>query len=238
MNRARALIVLLAGVVALIGMAFIWRSLPLRQSIEGLDLWIHSLGAWAPIVFCAAYVLAVMALVPASTVTLAAGFAFGLAGFPLALFAATCASACAFLCSRYVLASRVRRLIEGLPRSRAIYKAVSGGGGRVVFLLRLSPVMPFSVLNYALGTMELSFWAYISATVLGIIPGVALYVYLGALGEAAATSAPIDTARLALLCLGLLATLAVVVYVARRARAELLKAAPSAPGLAGNAPPA
>jgi uncharacterized membrane protein YdjX (TVP38/TMEM64 family) len=221
MDRARTLVVLLAVAVAIIGAAFLWRLLPLREWAEGLSMWMHGLGAWAPLVFCLAYLVAVMALVPASTVTLAAGFAFGWAGFPLALLAATLASACAFLFSKHVVAGRVRRLIENLPRSRAIYQAVGDGGGRVVFLLRLSPVMPFSLLNYALGTMELGFWPYISATFLGIIPAVALYVYLGILGEAAATSGRVDAARLTLLCLGLAATLAAVVYIARKARAEL-----------------
>jgi uncharacterized membrane protein YdjX (TVP38/TMEM64 family) len=97
--------------------------------------------------------------------------------------------------------------------------------------------MPFSPLNYALGTMQLGFWPYISATFLGIIPAVALYVYLGALGEAAASSAPVDAARLTLLCLGLAATLAAVVYIGRKARAELVKAVPAAPELKSGAPP-
>jgi uncharacterized membrane protein YdjX (TVP38/TMEM64 family) len=97
--------------------------------------------------------------------------------------------------------------------------------------------MPFSILNYALGTMELSFRAYIFATVLGIVPAVALYVYLGVLGEAAITSAPVDTARLTLLCLGLVATLAAVIYIAHRARDELVKAVPAAPELGGNSLP-
>ena len=73
MDRTRTLVVLLGVAVALIGVASLWTLLPLREWVEGLDAWMHSLGIWAPIVFCLAYVLAVMALVPASTVTLAAG---------------------------------------------------------------------------------------------------------------------------------------------------------------------
>jgi uncharacterized membrane protein YdjX (TVP38/TMEM64 family) len=166
---------------------------------------------------------------PLTTVTLAAGFAFGFAGLPLALASATIASGCAFLISKYVVAGRLKRLIEDLPRSRAIYRAVGNGGWRIVLLLRLSPIMPFSVLNYALGATDLGFWHYISATFAGIIPAVTLYVYIGALGEAAVASAPFGTARLLLLLLGLAATLVAAIYLARKARAQLERAAFAAP---------
>jgi uncharacterized membrane protein YdjX (TVP38/TMEM64 family) len=224
------------GALLLIGAAFAWSLLPLRQWALGLEASIQSLGAWAPLVFALVYILAVMALVPATTVTLAAGFAFGLVGLPLAFASATVAAGCAFLISRHLLAGRLKRLVEDLPRSRAVYTAVGEGGWRIVLLLRLSPIMPFSVLNYALGATELRFWPYVFATAIGIVPVMTLYVYLGALGEAALASAPMGAARTALLLLGLAATLAAAIYLARRARAELAKAA-LAESLLGGAPP-
>jgi uncharacterized membrane protein YdjX (TVP38/TMEM64 family) len=232
-DRARLLATLAGLVLVLAGIAFAWSLLPLRQWAEGFESSIHRLGAWAPIVFALVYIIAVLALVPATTVTLAAGFAFGLSGLPLAFASATIASGCAFLISRYLLAGRVKRLIEDLPRSRALYTAVGEAGWRIVLLLRLSPVMPFSVLNYALGATELRFWPYVLATAIGIVPVMTLYVYLGALGEAALASAPLGTARTLFLLLGLAATLAATIYLARTARANLATAALAEPVLGG-----
>jgi uncharacterized membrane protein YdjX (TVP38/TMEM64 family) len=86
--------------------------------------------------------------------------------------------------------------------------------------------MPFCVLNYALGVTELRFWPFLTASFVGIVPAVALYTYLGALGKIALAGKALGIARGLLLLLGLVATLIVAVHLARRARAELEKAAP------------
>ena len=75
------------------------------------------------------------------------------------------------------------------------------------------------------GATELRFWPFVSATFVGIIPAVALYVYLGAFGKAVIAGEEIGTVRWLLLLLGLAATLVAIFYVVRRARAELHKAA-------------
>jgi uncharacterized membrane protein YdjX (TVP38/TMEM64 family) len=224
-DRARALTMWLAVALLLTGAAFGWSLLPLREWGEEVNASIHGLGVWGPIAFFLVFIVAVVSLVPASAVTLAAGLAFGFAAFPLALGAATLGAACAFLIARHLGTDKVKRLVEDLPRSKAVYKAISGGGWRIVLLLRLSPIMPFSILNYALGATELRFWPFLSATFVGIIPAVALYVYVGALGKAAIAGAAGGTARWLLLLLGLAATFIAIFYVARKARAELEKAA-------------
>jgi len=201
--------------------AFGWSLLPLREWAKELDAWVHGLGPWGPIAFLLIYILAIVLLVPASAMTLAGGLAFGLAAIPLVILAATIGAAFSFLISARFITANVQRLIEGHPKSRAVYKAVSNGGWKVVLLLRLSPIMPFSVLNYVLGATELRFWPFVSATFVGIIPAVVLYVYLGALGKAAIAGTMIGTARWLLLLLGLAATLLAIVYIARKARAEL-----------------
>jgi uncharacterized membrane protein YdjX (TVP38/TMEM64 family) len=202
-----------------------WSLFPLREWAERLNAWILGLGVWGPITFFFISVMAVISLVPTSAVTIAAGVAFGLMGFPLVLVAATIGGACAFLIARHLATDQVKHLVEDLPRSKAIYNAVSDGGWKMVFLLRLSPIMPFSVLNYVLGATELRFWPFVSASFVGIIPAVALYVYLGALGEAVIVGEAIGTVRWLLLFLGLAATLVAVFYIVRKARAELEKAA-------------
>jgi uncharacterized membrane protein YdjX (TVP38/TMEM64 family) len=229
-DRARALAIRLAVIALLfVGAALGWSLLPLKEWAAELSMWIQDLGAYGPIAFFLLVVVGVTALVPASALTLTAGLAFGFMAFPLILAAATIGAACAFLIARHIAADQVKHLVEDLPRSKAIYKAVSDGGWKMVLLLRLSPIMPFSVLNYVLGATELRFWPFVSASFVGIIPAVALYVYLGALGKAVVDGAAIGVARWLLLLFGLAATLAVMIHIARKARAELEKAAPDGP---------
>jgi uncharacterized membrane protein YdjX (TVP38/TMEM64 family) len=224
-NRARPLTMWLAVALLLLGAGFGWSLLPLREWAEELNAWIHDLGVWGPIAFFLISIVAVISLVPTSAVTLTAGLAFGFVAFPLVLVAVAIGGACAFLIAKHIATDRVKHLVEDLPRSKAIYKAVSDGGWKMVFLLRLSPIMPFSLLNYVLGATELCFWPFVSATFVGIIPAVALEVYLGALGEAVIAGEAIGTVRWLLLLVGLAATLVAIFYVVRKARAELEKAA-------------
>jgi uncharacterized membrane protein YdjX (TVP38/TMEM64 family) len=225
--RTRALLMSIA--LLLIGAAFAWSLLPSRQWAQELGAWVHGLGAYGPIAFFLLVIVGVTALVPASALTFAAGLTFGFAAFPLVLVAATIGAACAFLIARHIATDKVKHLVENLPRSKAIYKAVSDGGWKMVFLLRLSPIMPFCVLNYVLGATQLRFWPFLTASFVGIIPAVALYAYLGALGNAVIAGKAIGMVRWLLLLLGLAATLVVVFHVVRKARAELEKPAPDPP---------
>ena len=108
----------------------------------------------------------------------------------------------------------------------AIDRAVREQGWRVVLLTRLSPVFPFNVQNYFYGLTAVSFRGYIGASLIGMLPGTLLYVYIGAAGAevAAAAGGAASWGRTALLVAGLLATLLVVVLVTRVARRELEKA--------------
>ncbi|MFI5013531.1 MAG: TVP38/TMEM64 family protein [Hyphomicrobiales bacterium] len=222
-DRRRPLAAWLAIVLLLIGAAFGWFLLPLHEWADAFSSWVQGLGVLGPAFFLIAYVVAVVALVPASAMTLAAGLAFGFWAVPLVLAAATIGSAVAFLIARYVVGDKVRSLLAGLPRSKAVYDAVGRGGWKMLFLLRLSPLMPFSVMNYLLGTTELSLWTYVSATFLGVIPALILYVYLGALGRAAIAGDSGGTIRWIVLIFGLAAAAAAIVYVGRKAAAELRK---------------
>ena len=223
-DRARTTIPIVAAAVVLIGISLAWSLLPVRDLVVNASSLVRSLGMWGPVAFFLAYVVAVTALVPASVPTLAAGLIFGFWGIPLALIAATAGSACAFTIAKYLARAKVKRLVDGRPRSKAVYRAVSDGGWKVVWLLRLIPVMPFSLLNYVLGVTEVGFSPYIAATAVGIIPSIALYVYLGALGRAAIEGTEAGTLRWVLLILGLAATICVIWYIGRRARDELRKA--------------
>ena len=112
-----------------------------------------------------------------------------------------------------------------MPRFVAIERAVSARGRRIVFLLRLSPLIPFNFLNYALGLTTISVWDFVIAS-LGTIPGTFVYAYAGKVtGEALAISGqaevPKNASYYALLIAGLVATVAATTVVSRTARRAL-----------------
>jgi uncharacterized membrane protein YdjX (TVP38/TMEM64 family) len=119
----------------------------------------------------------------------------------------------------------VERKLEGNPRFAAIDRAIARQGRRIVLLLRLSPIFPFNLLNYALGLTQVRFVDYVIAMV-GILPGTVLYVYTGKLaGDVAALAGgaapPRGPGYYAVLGLGLLATVAVTAIITRTARRAL-----------------
>ncbi len=196
-------------------------------SIEDFAIWIDALGVWGPLAFMLGYTIATVAFVPGSLLTLAAGAIFGIAWGTLYVFVAASVGAClAFLVARYVARGTIERRLKGNPKFAAIDEAVGGEGRKIVTLLRLSPIFPFNLLNYALGLTQVRFGDYAVAC-LGMLPGTLLYVYTGSLaGDLAAAvsgagTSPSGTGRWALLVVGLIATAAVTILVTRVARRAL-----------------
>lgn len=225
--RAVALAIVLAvGVVALGWLA--------GHYVHGFALWVESLGVWGPLVFVIGYAVAVIALVPASVLTLAAGAIFGVTwGTVYVLIGATAGAAAAFLIARHLARRAVERRLAGNTRFAALDRAVGAEGRKIVFLLRLSPVFPFSLLNYALGLTDVRFGDYLIACA-GMVPGTILYVYSGKLaGDVAvlASGTPVDKGPgyYALLTVGLVATVVVTTVVTRLARRALDDATAAAP---------
>lgn len=192
--------------------------------------WVESLGAWGPLAFVVGYAGAAVAFVPGSLLTLAGGAIFGLGRGTLFVFAgAVLGSSLAFLVARYLARRAIERRLEGSARFAAIDRAVARHGRRIVFLLRLSPVFPFNLLNYALGLTRVRFVDYLVAS-LGMLPGTVLYVYYGKLaGDVAAlaggAAVPRDAKYWTLLAAGLVATVVVTAYVTRLARRALRESA-------------
>ncbi len=227
---ALALVVLLA-LVALGRM--------LGGEIPRFAAWVDGLGFWGPLVFVFGYAVAVVAFAPGSLLTLAAGAIFGLLEGTLYVFvAATLGASAAFLVARHAARRLVERRLAGNPRFDAIDRAVGREGRKIVLLLRLSPVFPFNLLNYALGLTNVRFVDYFVASV-GMLPGTLLYVYYGKLaGDVASLAGGASVQRgapyWAVLVLGLVATLVVTTIVTRIARRALREATdPAPPGRRG-----
>ena len=192
--------------------------------------WIDGLGAWAPVAFVLGYALAAVAFMPGSLLTLAGGAIFGLLEGTLYVFlAATLGACCAFLISRYLARGFVEQRVRADPRFAAIDGAVAREGRKIVFLLRLSPLFPYNLLNYALGLTKVEFMDYLLGCA-GMLPATFLYVYYGKLaGDVAAAAAGKAPSRgpadYAILGVGLLATIAVTAVVTRSARRALAEVA-------------
>lgn len=187
---------------------------------------VNALGRAAPVAFVAAYAVAVVALVPASLLTIVGGALFGLVpGVAYSLCGALLGATTAFLLGRHVVRRAVERRLTAMPRFAAIDRAVSAQGRRIVFLLRLSPLVPFNVLNYALGLTKISLGDFVFASV-GMLPGAIVYAYCGKVtGEALALAGQAevakDTSYYAVLLAGLVATLAATTILTRTARRAL-----------------
>lgn len=191
--------------------------------------WVEGLGPLGPMAFILGYALAVVAFIPGSLLTLAAGAIFGVAeGTLYVIVAATLGATLAFLIARHGARAAIERRIEGDGRFAAIDRAVGAEGLKIVFLLRLSPVFPFNLLNYSLGLTQVRLIDYFVAS-LGMLPGTVLYVYTGKVaGDVAAIaggqSGEKGVGDWLVLVLGLVATAIVTVYVTRIARRALAAA--------------
>jgi uncharacterized membrane protein YdjX (TVP38/TMEM64 family) len=194
----------------------------LRNALQ----WIDSLGAIGALAFIALYIIATIAFFPGSILTLGAGVVFGVVWGSLYVFVgATLGATAAFLVGRYLARGWVARKIADNKKFAAIDQAVGREGLKIVLLTRLSPIFPFNLLNYAFGITGVSLKDYFIGSV-GMIPGTIMYVYIGSLAgnlamigtEAQPTNPTVQwTIRL----IGLIATVAVTIYVTRIARKAL-----------------
>lgn len=199
--------------------------LPARTWALELAAWIRGQGAAGVAVYVVAYIAGTLLLLPGGVLTLAAGFAYGplwgaLIVWPVSNLAATLA----FVIGRFFARDWVERKAARHPRFAALDRAVGEKGFRLVLLLRLSPLFPFNLLNYALGVTRLRLSDYVLASLIGMLPGTLLYVYLGSSVTSASRLASGHHGGLAqsiVYWCGLGATIAVTLFLARLARREL-----------------
>ncbi|MEP6994414.1 MAG: TVP38/TMEM64 family protein [Acidobacteriota bacterium] len=208
--------------VAVIGLFVAWRLLPIKDWLQAFQSWIAGLGPWGGVLYALAYVVAALLFVPGIVLTLGAGYVFGLGwGVVIVSVASTAAAAGAFLIARYLARERVEKLARGNEKFQAIDRAIGENGWKVVGLLRLSPLIPFSVSNYLYGLTAVKFWPYMLASWVGMLPATFLYVYLGAAGKTAGEKGGRSPWEWVLLGGGLLATVAVTVILTRFAKKQL-----------------
>lgn len=200
--------------------------LPIRQYLLDALEWAQGLGAWGPMFVALFYIVACVLMLPGSALTLGAGFLFGVpVGLLSAWTGATIGACAAFLVGRTLARDWVASKVSGNPKFAAVDEAVGREGFKIVLLLRLSPVFPFNFLNYALGLTKVPFRQYALATLIGMLPGGLMYVYLGSaarsLADVAAGHSGGGLASWVFFWFGLATTIAVAFLVTRVARQSI-----------------
>ena len=200
--------------------------LPLRELTADLLAWVSRRGALSGVILCLAWIPAAVLLVPGSILTLGTGFLFGgVWGLVVVSIGSTLGATAACLVGRGVGRDLVRERIGGHERMRGVDGAIAREGLKVVLLLRLSPLIPYNALNYALSLTAVGLRDYVLGSWLGMLPGTVLYVALGAgarsLAAALTGAGERPAAWLALAAAGIAATAAAVWLVARAARRAL-----------------
>lgn len=202
------------------------RALPVENLGRLLGSWIEGLGFWGPAIFALIYGAWATAFLPGAALTLVGGAIFGLGiGLVTVWVGASIAMALSFVIARYLARRRIEEMARSNPRFAAIDRAIEDGGWKIVALLRLSPVVPFNLQNYVYGLTPIGFWTCWLTSIFAILPGTFLYVYLGHVAgqglQVAGGEADKPLAQWILMTAGLLATVAVTVYVTKLARKKL-----------------
>ena len=220
LGRGLLLALLVAAIVAAaVGM-------PLSQWLVDGAGWAENHRYAAGGLFIVAYTAAAVLVVPGTILTLAAGFVFGVAfGAALVSAGSLLGAIAAFLLGRFATRGWVADRVARSTRLRALVAVTREDGFTIVLLARLSPLLPYNVLNYLFGLTAVRFRDYVLGSWLGMLPATVLYVYIGSLTKtvSALTSGNLDEAwpRRVLLAAGFLATVGLAALIARRATREL-----------------
>jgi uncharacterized membrane protein YdjX (TVP38/TMEM64 family) len=205
--------------------------LPAKDYLAGLLQAVESVGSWGPVLLAGAYVVACVLFVPGSVLTLGAGFLFGVIRGTIAVsIGSVLGATAAFVIGRTLLRGWIEKRVAAYPRFQAIDQAVGKEGFKIVLLVRLSPVFPFNLLNYAFGLTDVRLWQYVLASWIGMLPGTLMYVYLGSalksLADVAAGAPKGGTLQTVFFVAGLVMTVVATVVVTRVARRALGEAVP------------
>jgi uncharacterized membrane protein YdjX (TVP38/TMEM64 family)/rhodanese-related sulfurtransferase len=217
MNKAGLRIVVGLLLLAAVAAAIAYRD---RLDPAALQAWVEGAGAAGPVLFMAIYALATVLFLPGSVLTLAGGALFGpVWGTLWNLTGATIGAALAFLVARYLGADWVSR--RAGPRLQRLNDGVSSEGWRFIAFVRLVPVFPFNLLNYALGLTRIPFLAYVVASWIFMLPGAIAYTWLGYAGREALSGGE-GMIRNISIALALLAAVAFLPRLVRKLREKTM----------------
>lgn len=155
-----------------------------QATLQGVLDTVQAMGPFGMVYFGILYTIAEVLAVPATPLTLSAGYLFGMTnGALVVLTSATIAASIAFVVGKTFLRTWVEGILEENPKFAKLDKAVGEQGFKLLVLIRLSPIFPFALSNYLYGASAISFPAYFWGTLIGFAPGTLAYVYTGMVGK-------------------------------------------------------
>jgi uncharacterized membrane protein YdjX (TVP38/TMEM64 family) len=216
---------LIGGLFLAVILVAVW-TLPLEAWLDAASGWIDAHPLQGRALFVVAFVVGVTLMIPGSVLFMSGGYLFGfLEGFPLVAICTGLGAAAAYLIGRTIARDWVASQVASSARFQALDRALEQKGVVVVMLSRLSLILPYNVLNYMYSITKISLVPYSVATLVGMLPAVALFVYLGSAAQNVEQifSDSRDTGPLGpvLLIGGLLAVIAASVIVQRAAAKAL-----------------
>ncbi|HEV2960307.1 MAG TPA: TVP38/TMEM64 family protein [Candidatus Angelobacter sp.] len=199
---------------------------PLTRWVGSFIQWVQAFGSGGAVIYGLFYVAGVVLFFPGIILTAGAGLLYGVVlGTLIVSPASVLGSTLAFLIARYVARDWVSRKLEKYPNFKAIDRAIEKNGFKMILLLRLQPVVPFNLLNYALGLTRIRLRDYVVASFLGMFPATVLYVYFGSVLHSVSDLSQGHLGRgkwgAILFWAGLAAAVVLVVYIGRIARKAL-----------------
>jgi uncharacterized membrane protein YdjX (TVP38/TMEM64 family) len=199
---------------------------PVRSLMEQFLAWVADLGWWGPVLLAAAYTPACVFMIPGWILTIGAGFAFGLAeGLPAVSIGSVVGATIAFLVGRNLAREWVAAKVADSPRFRSLDRAVEREGLKLVLLVRLSPILPFNLLNYALGLTSVRLRDFVFGSWIGMLPGSLVYIYIGStlssLADLSAAKSSTGPLQQTLFFVGLIAAVVATALMTRMARRAL-----------------
>jgi uncharacterized membrane protein YdjX (TVP38/TMEM64 family) len=189
-----------------------------QVNADSLEDWVGEAGSAGPVVFMLIYIIGTVFFLPGSVLTLAGGALFGPAsGTFYNLTAATIGAIISFIAARYLAHDWVERTTGG--RLKTLKQGVESEGWKFVAFVRLVPLFPFNILNYALGLTKIKLSHYSIATYVCMLPGAIAYTYLGYVGREALAG---DEAIIqkAMLAIALLAVVSILPGLIGKLRAK------------------
>tara|TARA_B100000886_G_scaffold13508_1_gene8773 strand:+ start:411 stop:1007 length:597 start_codon:yes stop_codon:yes gene_type:complete len=166
--------------------------------------------------FICIYILIILLILPASWLSLLSGFLYGsFLGSIIVFISASIGASLAFFVSKSFFAKKLKNLFNRYPKLSVMEKVVEKGGLKLIFLARLSPIFPFSILNYFFGLNNVKFSDF-SLGLLGIIPGTFLYCSIGSLAKSLQELKNVQSPNsLFMTVIGIISTFLVVYFLAK-----------------------
>jgi uncharacterized membrane protein YdjX (TVP38/TMEM64 family) len=212
-------LVLIVGLI--LGLLVASRFVDIPGALKGALDWIEGLGVLGMVVFVVLYIVACIFVLPGPALTLGAGAIYGLPiGFALVSVGSTLGASCTFVIGRYFARDWVEAKVSSNKTFSLIDEAVAQQGWKIVFLTRLTPLIPFNIQNYGYGLTKVSLLPYAVASWIGMMPGTVLFTYVGTLGGEAA-GGDSSVASWVMRGVALVATILVTVVITRIAKRAL-----------------